>query len=237
MDIRRGDGIAGLAQLTDVDLICSDLPSGKTDAKTDLLPDLSAFWAAAKSALTTTGRVVLMASHLTFATQLIQTAPRNWYRCDYVWSKNQPSGFLNARFYPLKNHEHILVFGPSSKTATYHPQMSEGHKPITCGRVSTKTSNYGLPKHSGWRRMGRTDRYPTTVIDDIKCIPNGSESRIHHQQKPTELLSYLIRTWSKPGDLVVDPFAGSGSTGAAALQEERRFIGFEISDCQHLEVG
>lgn len=212
-----------------VDLVLSDLPSGETQAAFDRRPPLDDLWAAVWHVLKPDGWVVFMASSLRFASQLYESQPRA-FRYDLIWQKSIATGFLNAKLRPLRAHEFILVF--SRRLGVYTPQMTEGATPILRGRVhEIGSENYGRRS----RVVGRvlpvrvaTDRYPRSVLT-FRSVPNSGRVRVHPQQKPEELLRWLVRTYSERGDLVADPFAGSGSTGRAAASEERRFIGYDKS--------
>lgn len=234
-----GDGVAGLESVQPgiVGLVLSDLPSGETRADYDRPPDFARFWPAVWRALRPNGVAVVMASSLRFAADVLASQPRA-FRYDVVWNKSIAVGFLNARHRPLRAHEFVLVF---SRTAgTYHPQRTHGHAPISTNgesRAAYGSDNYGIrrtavapdrPRPQGGARTGATDRYPRSVLSfgsvGIRC-----RTRTHPQQKPEELLRWCVRTYSDPGDLVVDPYAGSGSAGRAALAEGRRFVGWDVN--------
>lgn len=227
MTVRLGCGIDGMRNLParSVQLVLSDLPSGETRASFDKPVDLSAFWRSVDHALDPSGCVVLMASSLRFAAEL-QASRRRWFRFDLVWSKSIATGFLNAGHRPLRAHEFVLVFSPGRHA--YNPQFSEGHKPIHGNTFSDRNhggSNYGR-SGSHLSRKGETNRYPRSVLQ-VPSLACNAKARRHPQQKPDELMRHLVRSYSNAGDLVCDPCAGSGSTGAAAKVEARRFIGWD----------
>ena len=232
--VRLGDGIAGLCALAGAaTLVLTDLPSGETVATFDREPDLGRLWPAVWQALCPTGIAVMMASSLRFAAKLVASQPAT-FRYDLVWKKNHATGFLNAKMRPLRAHEFVLVFWRSGPVA-YASQMSEGHLPMTgncrdgTGPNTPHGDNYGIADRGkrGRARVGATDRYPISVLD-IPGVANNSSTRVHPQQKPDALMRWLVRSYSRPGDLVLDPFAGSGSAGRAALAEGRRFAGWDI---------
>lgn len=227
--VELGDGIAGLAALErgSADLVLSDLPSGETAAAFDVKPDLQRFWPAVWHALKPNGQAVLMASSFRFAAELYESQWQH-FRYDLVWEKSLAVGFLNAKRAPLRAHEFCLVF--SRKPGTYNPQMLVGFDPISSNNRGLRerttiqiTESYGKARSRGGRaRAGATDRYPRSVVHEAS-IPTNGGNRHHPQQKPQALLRRLVRQYSNPGELVVDPFAGSGSTGAAAEAEARRY--------------
>jgi len=232
-----GDGIDGMGALEpgSVDLVLSDLPSGETAAEFDRPVCLPAFWSACWRALKPSGQAVLMASSIRFASQLIGSQPR-CFRYDLVWEKSLAVGFLNSHHRHLRAHEFLLVF--FRYRGTYNAQMVEGFEPINSNarpgqqRATLKiTENYNR-RHDqsatrGTSRAGATDRFPRSVVH-FGSVPTAKK-RQHPQQKPDDLLRMLVRQYSCAGDLVVDPFAGSGSTGVAALAEGRRFRGWDSS--------
>jgi site-specific DNA-methyltransferase (adenine-specific) len=226
--IELRDAIDGLLSLDkgSVDLILSDLPSGETAAEFDRKPNLRMLWHAVWHALKPTGICCFMASSFAFAGELSRSTP--YYRYDMIWHKTLAGGFLNAHSRPLRNHEFILLFW--QQEGTYVPQMREGFDPITSYANKHLSENYSTapsdrPSQS---RAGATDRYPVSVLS-FPSVPTRAENRSHPQQKPESLLRHLICSYSEPGDLVVDPYAGSGSTLRAAFQESRRARGFDTS--------
>lgn len=142
---------------------------------------------------------------------------------EWIWQKTNGKGFLNANCAPLRSHENILVFShsnaaPTGQRMTYHPQMSKG-EPYTKRRTSVG-SNYHLAGDNISRSNG--ERYPKDVLTF-----KADAKRLHPTQKPVDLLRYLIRTYTSPGDLVLDNCLGSGSTCVAAIREGRHYLGFE----------
>ncbi len=218
--VELGDGIAGLWSLDagSAALVLSDLPSGETQAEFDVPVDLARLWPAVWHAVGDTGRAVLMASSLRFAAAL--------FDYDLVWSKSAATGFLNAKSRPLRAHEFILVF--SRGRGVYVPQMVSGASPIHRARRTKESENYGAQSRPIESRAGATDRYPTSVLE-FATVGTSSGHRRHPQQKPDHLLWWLIASFTEPDALVVDPCAGSGSTGHAAAGAGRRFRGWDIS--------
>lgn len=225
--VTLGDGLEGLRALEagSAGLVLSDLPSGETRAQFDRAPPLPEFWAAVWGALRADGAAVLMASRLQFAAALVASQP-DAFRYDLVWHKSRAAGFLNARHRPLRAHEFVLVF--SRAQGIYNPQMTPSDKPVHNG-AGRGGENYGACDRAidgpGRSREGAMDRFPTSVLG-FKSMGSGAR-RQHPQQKPIDLLRWLVRTYSNPSDLVVDPFAGSGSAGRAAETERRRFLGWD----------
>lgn len=207
-------------------LILCDLPSGETRATFDKPVCMGDFWRAARHALRDDGVAVLMASSFRFAASLVKSQPA-LFRYDLVWSKSLATGHLNASSRPLRAHEFILVF--SRKRSTYNPQMLQGASPIHAARRRAHGENYNPMTRATDSRAGATDRFPTSVLE-FASVGTSSKARVHPQQKPVPLLEWLIRTYTREGDLVVDPCAGSGSAGTAAAATNRRFVGWDTCE-------
>ena len=200
-------------------MLC-DLPYGTTDCAWDTVIPFGPLWEHYRRILKPHGAVVLTAAQ-PFATDLINSA-RSLFRYDLVWEKTGPAGFANSHKMPLRAHELILVF--YQRLPKYHPQgLVPLDKPIV-KKASQKTAggvyHHGLGKES----VQRFTNYPRSVLH----FSNRKERRVHPTQKPVELMEYLVRTYTDPGDLVVDNCMGSGTTAIACLNSGRRFVGFEM---------
>lgn len=233
--VQLGCGIAGMLALDpgSAHLVLVDLPSGETSAEFDAPLDLPRFWSAAWHALAEDGQAVCIASSIRFAASVIASQAAH-FRYDLVWEKSLAVGFLSAKHRPLRAHEFVLLF--SRKPGTYNPVMLDGFVPISRNnrdvlpRSTQKTTeSYGGSKAKrGLARAGATDRFPRSVLH-FGSVPTTSSARTHPHQKPEALLVYLVRQYSNPGDLIVDPCAGSGSAGLAAISQGRRFLGWDVS--------
>jgi site-specific DNA-methyltransferase (adenine-specific) len=137
-------------------------------------------------------------------------------RTEWIWEKQQATGFLNANRYPLKKHENILVF--CDRLPPYNPQKTVG-KPYTT-KARSASSNYGNKVLTPTVNKDGS-RYPTSILRF------NSDRGLHPTQKPVALLEYLVRTYTNAGDTVLDCCMGSGTAGVAALQTGRRFVGIE----------
>lgn len=232
-----GDGLAGLESLEpgSVSLVLSDLPSGETAAKFDKPPDFPRFWPAAWRALKPGGCLVLLASSMRFAATVIASQPKA-FRYDLVWEKSLATGHLNASTHPLRAHEFILVFARG--TTTFNPQYVETGVPISAvGKgVAVRSENYGSVMHTAMSRAGETDRHPRSVLH-FGSVSTNCSGRIHPQQKPHDLLCNLVRQYSARGELVVDPYAGSGSSIEAARSEGRLAMGWDSSERFGVQPG
>jgi site-specific DNA-methyltransferase (adenine-specific) len=223
--IHAMDCLMGLAMMqpASVDLVFADLPYGRTQNVWDEIIPMDRLWPALQRVCRPTTPLVFTAMQ-PFAALLVCSNLTS-FRYEVIWEKNKPRGFLNAKKQPLRVHENVLVF--YDKQPKYTPQMSGGHKPVNSYTKRTSDgSNYGRTK-TGVRGGGSTERYPTSILR-IPVVNNDGPDRVHPTQKPEELAAWFIRTYTDPGDLVLDPTVGSGSTLRAARQLDRRIMGFEI---------
>lgn len=213
------DGIAGLRSLPrhSVDMLLTDPPYGTTRNFWDVPLPLSELWEAVKWAVKPEGAVLFFAQCP--YDKVLGASNLPMLRCEWVWYKSRCTGFLNARRAPLKKTENILVF--YQKLPLYNPQFEQGkpYKKIAGNRGDS--TNYGKFIRSG---SGSEDglRFPGNVL----AFPTVQRT-IHPTQKPVELCEYFIKTYTRPGEVVADICAGSGTTAVAALNTGRRFISFE----------
>lgn len=199
-----------------IDLVLCDLPYGTTENKWDSIIPFEPLWECYNSILKKQGAVVLN-SMQPFTTKLIASNLKHFKYCLY-WEKNNATGFLNAKKQPLRNVEDICVF--YDRQCTYNPIMTKSDKAIQRGKTGRQSSNYG--KYHTISRYQTYYYYPRMLIKF-----NKQERAVHPTQKPIPLLEYLIKTYSNEGDTVLDNCMGSGSTGVAAVNTGRNFIGIE----------
>lgn len=200
-----------------IDLILCDLPYQVTANEWDELIPFEAMWAAFLRVAKPGAAIVLTASQ-PFTSQLV-LSNASMFRYEWIWQKNQATGFLDANRKPLKAHESVLVF--CDRRAPYCPQMVSG-EPYTTERKGKGSTNYATYGDAVTDNAGV--RYPTTILRfDVQV-------GYHPTQKPVDLFRYLIRTYTQPGDIVFDPTCGSGTTAIAARAEARHFIVGDISD-------
>lgn len=205
-----------------IDMVLCDPPYGVTARnKWDNVIDPVKMWQQYHRVTKPNAAIVLFASQ-PFTTTLINSNPKE-FRYNLVWEKNKSTGFLNAKKMPLRIHEDILVF--YVKPPAYTAQKTQGHKPVNSYTKTVQSLNYGKTKDS-ISGGGSTERYPTSVLK-FPIINNDSPEKFHPTQKPVELLEFLIKSYTKEGEIVLDNAMGSGSTGIAAINSKREFIGIE----------
>lgn len=204
-----------------IDLILCDLPYGVTNCKWDTIIPLDALWEAYKRIIKPRGAIVLTAIQ-PFTTKLINSN-RKWFRYCWYWIKNQVTGFPFAKKQPMRCVEDIVVF--YKQAPTYNPQglirVEKGIKSNRNGKSASSIYRNGLQKDT----IAYYTNYPKQPLY-FKSQREG----LHPTQKPVDLFEYLIKTYTNPGDTVLDNCMGSGTTGVACRNTGRNFIGMELEE-------
>ena len=227
-EIYKGDCLELMKNIPDksIDMILCDLPYGTTECKWDKFIDNKSMWEHYNRILKESGNIILFASQ-PFTTKLIESNSK-MFRYEIIWIKTRPTGFANANYRPMKKHENILIFTKASTStagnnhATYNPQgLTE------CERKVKRTSRgyQGERQNSKDEYVSKFTNYPTSIVE----FPSEGKT-VHPTQKPVDLLEYLIKTYSNDGEVVLDNCMGSGSTGVACLNTNRKFIGIELDE-------
>jgi len=198
-----------------VDAIITDPPYGTTACKWDSVIPFDEMWKRLNKLIKPNGAIVLFGSE-PFSSALRMSNIKN-YKYDWVWEKEQGANFMNVKYQPYKVHENILIF--SNKSHFYKPQKTKG-KPYISGKGLSGEA-VGNVKKVQTKNNG--DRFPRSVQ---KFTTDKSKSK-HPTQKPLELMEYLIKTYTNENELVLDFTMGSGTTGVACKNLNRRFIGIE----------
>ncbi len=205
-----------------IDMILCDLPYGHTQNKWDSVIPLDLLWKEYNRIIKPNGAIVLTSSGL-FTAQLMLSNPK-MFKYKIIWEKSKATNFLNAKKQPLRKYEEICLF--YKKQPTYNPQMTVGEPYDKGVRKDQLSGSYGdfEPVHV----KSNGDRYPTDIIYFKTAESEGTV--YHPTQKPVELGRYLVRTYSNPGDIILDNTCGSGSFLVSALLEGRNFIGIEKNE-------
>lgn len=216
-----------------IDMILCDLPYGTTQNKWDSVINLDLLWTEYERIIKDDGVIALTAQGV-FTAKLI-CSNEKLFKYKITWIKSKPTNFLNAKKQPLRKHEDICIF--YKKQPTYNPQMTNGEPYDKGFRKDQYTGSYGNFKSKHVKSEGQ--RYPNDVIfydetqiDDYVYIKTAESEGpvVHPTQKPVELGRYLIKTYTKPGDIILDNACGSGSFLVSALLENRQFIGIEKNE-------
>lgn len=231
----EGDCLEVMPKIPDhsIDMILCDLPYGTTQNKWDSVIDLQKLWAEYTRIIKENGAIVLTSQGV-FTAKLI-LSNEGWFKYKIVWIKSKSTNFLNAKKQPLRKHEDICVF--YNHQPTYNPQMTMGESYDKGVRKDQFTGSYGdfKPKHV----CSNGERYPNDVLcieeesleDFVYFKTAESEGPVYHPtQKPIALGRYLIKTYTNPGDVVLDNACGSGSFLVAAALEGRNYIGIEKNE-------
>lgn len=251
IELYHGDCLSEMKNIKDssVDLILCDLPYGTTDRKGisekgdnrilnwDVVIPLDKLWIEYKRILKSNGSVVLTADQ-PFSSLLV-VSNLEWFKYEWIWKKQKTTGFLHANARPMKQTEDILVFSPmgasgcskkANKNMTYNPQGIV----VKNVKKKNKASRLGMflhqPEHmgSGNKLLNDTEyeqnytNYPSEIIEF-----GLDKERLHPTQKPLLLMEYLVKTYSNENDVVLDNCMGSGTTGVACVNTNRKFIGIE----------
>jgi site-specific DNA-methyltransferase (adenine-specific) len=209
-----------------IDMILCDLPYGITACKWDKIIPLDKLWEQYKRIIKDNGAIVLTARE-PFTSKIIISNIRN-YRHKWVWNKKQSGSFFNAKIMPLQIDEDVIVFGLNK--VNYYPIIRKGkfRKKGGSKKIIETANIYNL-------YFNYSDNYyPVNIIEIANCI--NKKSNKHPTQKPVELFSYLIKTYTNENELVLDNCIGSGTTAIACLKTNRNFIGIEIEP-KYIEIA
>lgn len=208
-----------------VDLILCDLPYEKTDCDWDKLIPMDQLWIHYKRLLKPSGVIALTAVQP--FTSLLVTSNLTMFKYEWIWEKPQGTCPMIAEYQPLRNHESVLIFYGGK--AKYNPQMESGEPYKGFSSDTAKIGEaYGSLKSVHKENFGT--RYPKTV-QKFK-----QDRGLHPTQKPVDLMEYLIKTYTNKNDVVLDNCMGSGTTGVAAGNLRRKFIGIEL-DSKYFEIA
>jgi site-specific DNA-methyltransferase (adenine-specific) len=235
-ELWMGDCLELMGKIEDqsVDMILADLPYGTTACAWDIVIPFEPLWYQYKRIIKSIGCIALFGSEP--FSSFMRLSNLEMYKYDWIWKKSVGNGFVHAKNKPLKRHEIISIFSKGttvhasqSKTRmVYNPQMTEG-KPYYKKMTNSHSKQLHAPSKGNLEFANGTEcinngvRYPITVIE----YPNGNNKNSHQTQKPVPLLEYLIKTYTNEGMSVLDNVMGSGSTGVAAKNLGRKFIGIE----------
>ncbi len=217
--LHLGDCLDVMQDIPDgsVDMVCTDPPYGTTACKWDSVIPFEPMWGQLKRIVKPNGAIVMMASQ-PFTSALVMSNVKMFKYC-WVWEKNKATGHLNAKKQPMNSYEDIVVF--YSNQVDYNPQMGQGVAYSNNHPAGDQGECYGETKGSSVQNV--TTRYPRRNI----MFPVDMNAEFHPTQKPVALMEYLIRTYTNEGETVLDFTMGSGTTGVAAANTGRKFIGIE----------
>lgn len=200
-----------------VSMILTDPPFGTTACKWDSIIPLEPMWEQLNRIIKPNGAIILTAAQP--FTSVLVTSNLKMFKYEWIWQKEAGTGLLNAKKQPLRDNESVLAF--YKKQCTYNPQFTYS-TPYTC-KKGGETDCYGNSGQVVTVSDGR--RYPKTIQKF-----NRDKHKVHPTQKPVALMEYMIKTYTNEGETVLDFTMGSGTTGLAAKNLNRDFIGIELDD-------
>jgi len=247
IDLKNGDCLELMKEIPDgsVDMVLCDLPYGTTRCKWDTIIPFGPLWNEYKRIIKLGGPIVLFGTE-PFTSQLVSSNLK-WYREHLTWIKHRPSNFANAKYMHMKYTEDIIVFG--SKRPTFNRQMMRRESPRVKEAQGGQSNNHRSVRHDSnevsfgteyaprsWNVYDANWKNPSDYLKFSAVVNNSKEKTDHPTQKPVKLLSYLIKTYTNPGDLVLDNCMGSGSTGVSCVETGRDFVGMEM-DQHYFDVA
>ena len=209
-----------------VDMILTDPPYGTTACKWDNVIPFEQMWEKIWKIIKPNGCVCLFGSEP--FSSLLRCSNIENYKHDLYWKKEKPTNFFQLKKRFGKVTENICVF--YKEQPTYNPQMKkhEGKLVTNSPKGTHKSVVSGNSKDLFVTPYVDTGyRYPDDILE-FRRVQLGKT--FHPTQKPTELLEYLIKTYTNEGETVLDFTVGSGSTGVACINTNRNFIGIELDD-------
>lgn len=208
-----------------VDAVICDPPYGTTACAWDSVIPFAPMWECIKRAIKPRGAVVLFGSEP--FSSLLRCSNLDWYKYDWVWEKNRPTDFVNANNKPLKSHENISIFSDGTTANGSLRKMVYAPVGVRKANICNRRGSRG---NAAGERPNQKDSYTQTSTDFPRSVLHFDVAleTVHPTQKPVDLMAYLIKTYTNPGDTVLDFTMGSGSTGAAAIETGRKFIGIEL---------
>jgi site-specific DNA-methyltransferase (adenine-specific) len=229
INLLRGDCLEKMKEISEssIDMILADPPYGTTACKWDSIIPLEPMWKQLKRIIKPNGAIAMTASQ-PFTTIVISSNIKMFKYCWY-WQKNKKTGFLNAKRQPLRHIEEVIIF--YSKQCTYNPQKTTGHRPVNSFTKHRGDGDTVGETKLGFSGGGQTDRYPANTLRiPVVNNDNSGGDKLHSTQKPVALMEYLIKTYTKEEETVLDFAMGSGTTGVACKNLNRNFIGIELDE-------
>ena len=220
MKLYNGDCLEVMQDIPDksIDFILTDLPYGKTDNKWDSVIDVKIMWQQIKR-IRKNNTITALFGTEPFSSNL-RLSNINEYKYDWTWKKSYKTNFLNANKMPLRCLEQILIFYINNK---YYPQNLKVKNKIKDRGTKGTGNNYITTTKNVYTQ--KYTNYPNELL-----IYKSVHKAVHPTQKPTDLLEYLIKTYTLENETVLDFTMGSGSTGVACVNTNRDFIGIELDE-------
>lgn len=237
IQLYQGDCLEIMKQIPDksIDMILCDLPYNTTSCKWDKLIPVEQLWNEYERIIKDDGAIVLFGTE-PFSSKM-RLSNEKLYKYDYKWIKSKVGNFLNAKNSPMKKYEDIMVFSKgtiangSKRLMKYYPQglIEVNRECSNKGKSRKGTTIEDRPSRQG-NYVQKFTNYPNNILNF------NSEDGLHPTQKPVALLEHLIKTYTNENEIVLDNCMGSGSTGVACLNTNRKFIGIELDE-KYFEIA
>ena len=219
-----------------VDMILADLPYKKSMGKWDYIINLEKMWME-YIRIIKDRRAIVLFSQNPFSAKLILSNV-DWYKYNWIWDKGKPGNIFTAKLCHLITHEDILIFSNgtiangSKRNMSYYPQMIKLDKPQKYYMVTNNEKSFERKSHESIK-YEKTHNYPKTIQ---YFYNNNIKGKFHPTQKPIDILEYLIKTYTQESETILDNVMGSGSTGVACKNLNRKFIGIE-KDKEYFDIA
>ncbi len=247
MNLMLGDCLERMKEIPDgsVDMILADPPYGTTACKWDVVIPFEPMWAELKRIIKSNGAIVLFGAEP--FTSILVLSNVSSFREKLVWVKHKPSNFACGRYMHMKYSEDVIVFVKGKPT--YNPQMQERKSDRVAQMQKGVSKKWNTVRKDGeevsmqtqyapkeWQEYDPKLKFPSNILE-IPAVASNSKEKVNHPtQKPVELMEYLIKTYTQEGETVLDFVMGSGTTGLAAKNLNRKFIGIE-KDAGYFEIA
>ena len=235
MNLIHGECLEKMDKLIDkgvvVDAVICDPPYGTTACKWDSIIPFDEMWERLNKLIKPNGIIALCSSQ-PFTSALVMSNPKQ-YKHEWIWIKNRGSNFANTVREPMKEHESVLIF--ATKKWTYNRIMQER----TGGGADRAKYNveFSSADREGTRKFeGRSKNKLSELRVPSSHQKFNTEVGHHPTQKPVALMEYLVKTYTSENETVLDFTMGSGTTGVACNNLNRKFIGIEMDD-RYFEIA
>ena len=238
-ELWQGDCLELMSKIPDgsVDLILTDPPYGTTACKWDDIIPFEPMWKLINRIIKPNGAIIFTASQ-PFTSALVMSNPQ-MFRHEWIYKKRCASNFAQASYAPMKEHESVLVFGKNK--VNYYP-IKESR--VGSGGDRVKYSFSEATRHKSGEFVGKMNGEYNPIADNLRFPSSVQEFNnrakgdrgLHPTQKPVALMEYFINTYSNPNEIVLDFAMGSGTTGIACLNTNRKFIGIELDE-KYFEIA
>ena len=239
----NSDCMDGMKQLKDnsIDCVIADIPYGTTACKWDNVIPLEPMWKELKRIVKNENSPILLFGAEPFSSILVCSNINN-FKWKWYYKKRIASNFASAKYQPMKHIEDICVFTKNGQKVNYYPILQEraesGKKRLetpyhTNSKTNCETMD-NIKRNNANKEYDKEFKFPEN-IQEFNNREKGARG-LHPTQKPISLMEYLIKSHTKPNEIVLDFTMGSGTTAIACINTNRNYIGFEL-DKQYYDIA